>query len=161
MATKNQKLQNILRLYKRTTGKTEVVMRSVAEFAAQMGMKLPKQPDPLDMLAHEFAVAAREEYRTDRATGKRYRANHVYPAHVNGKQMSLWIDIDEAPRKPILKSFSKRRDQMVDDGVQLSLDIDHWNHVNPTEESIVVDLDLNDPIEWRKNAPLDEMKKAS
>jgi len=74
--------------------------------------------------------------------------------------LHLWIDIDEAPRKHIHKSLIARREQMVGDGLHLTLDADHWNNIHPAEEPIVMPLDFTDDIEWRKNAP-DEDKKAA
>jgi hypothetical protein len=42
---------------------------------------------------------------------------------------------------------------MVGDGLQLTLDADHWNSVNPTETPITIPMDFTDDIEWRKNTP--------
>ena len=42
---------------------------------------------------------------------------------------------------------------MIGDGLQLTLDMEHWNSANPKEEPIVLPMDLTDDIEWRKNAP--------
>jgi hypothetical protein len=65
----------------------------------------------------------------------------------------VWVDIDEAPRKIMLKSLVNRREQMVGDGLQLTLDADHWNNIHPSEEPIVMPLDFTDDVEWRKNGP--------
>jgi hypothetical protein len=71
-----------------------------------------------------------------------------------GEQMSFWIDIDDKPpRKKMLKSLVNRREQMVGDGYQLTLDADHWNIICPDEEPITMPMDLAPDIEWRKNAP--------
>jgi len=67
--------------------------------------------------------------------------------------MTFWVDIDEAPRKHMHKSLVNRREQMVGDGLQLTLDSDHWNSINPNEEPINLPIDFTDDIEWRKNAP--------
>ena len=40
---------------------------------------------------------------------------------------------------------------MVDDGLQLTFDADHWNNAHPNEEPIAIPLDFTDDIEWRKN----------
>jgi len=53
----------------------------------------------------------------------------------------------------MLKSLINRREQMVGDGLQLTLDVDHWNGINPKEEPIQIPLDLTDDVEWRKNSP--------
>lgn len=147
----NQAFQEAIRLYKRKTGLSEVDLKEVAKFAVeQLGYKLPEPVDPLDVLAKKIAVAAREETRTDKSTGRPYRVNHAVPKQ--GSQQSLWIDIDEAPRPLIQKSFIKRRDGILGDALQLSLDMDHWNSVNSTEEPILIPMDFTEDVEERKNA---------
>ena len=42
---------------------------------------------------------------------------------------------------------------MVDDGYQLTLDLEHWNRINPDQEPIELPMDLIPDIEWRKNTP--------
>ena len=42
---------------------------------------------------------------------------------------------------------------MVDDGYQLTLDLEHWNRTNASEEPIELPMDLSPDIEWRKNTP--------
>jgi len=160
MTTRKKEMQRFIRYYKDETGNTEVNMHEVAEFAVKKGWSLPKPKDPLDLLSRQFADAAREEFRKDKRTGKPYRANHAIPEKKVGGQGTLWIDIDEAPRKPMLKSLINRREQMVGDGLQLTLDTDHWNGIHSDEEPIVMPLDFTDDIEWRKNAP-NEDEKAS
>ena len=159
MATKHQVMQRLIRHYKDETGKTEVNMKEVAKFALSKGWKTPPPIDPLDRLAKEFAQAAREEIRHDKKTGRPYRANHSIIIPQGEDQLHLWIDIDEAPRKPMYKSLIMRREQMVGDGLQLTLDQDHWNGIHPDEEPINLPMDFTDDIEWRKNAP-HEQKKA-
>jgi hypothetical protein len=53
-------------------------------------------------------------------------------------------------------SSTNRREQSVSDMVQLKLDVDHWNRVNPDKEPIIVQTDLTDDVEWRINAPTDD-----
>ena len=77
-------MQRLIRLYKETTGESEVDMHKVAKFATERDWPLPKPRDPLAMLAKEFTQAARQEYRQDPKTGKAYRANHALPATVGG-----------------------------------------------------------------------------
>lgn len=128
-------------------------MHEVVKYAVKLGWKLPKPKDPLDMLAQNFTRAARQEMRYDKETGRPYRANHALPVTQGDTQLHLWIDIDEAKRKPMQKSCVNRREQMVGDGLQLTLDVDHWNSINKDEEPIVMPMDFTDDIEWRKNAP--------
>lgn len=59
------------------------------------------------------------------------------------------------------KSLKQRREQMVGDAVQLTLDWTHWNRVNPAEEPIELPLDFQPDVEWELNAPdEDDDKKA-
>ena len=153
MANKFQLMQRIIRQYKDETGEKEVDMHKVARFAARRGWDLPTPADPLDLLAKEFARAARQEVRYDKETGQPYRVNHAIPAQGPKGQLKLWIDIDEAPRKPMVKSLVNRREQMVGDGLQLTLDAEHWNRIHSEEEPIIMPLDFTDDVEWRKNAP--------
>lgn len=158
MATKNQKLWQLIRMYKEETGRTDVDMHEVARYIAGKGWPLPKPPDPLDLLAKELSQAAREEVRRDGHTGRPYRVNHAYTEVHGTHQLTLWVDIDEAPRTSMLKCFYLRREQMVGDGLQLFLDAEHWNGVHGSEEPIHIDLDLTDDINWRVNAPGEEEK---
>lgn len=153
LATKFRKMQDVIRWYKSTTGQTEVDMREVAKFAVARGWRLPEPQSPIERLAREFAEAAREEIRHDDATGRPYRANHVFVTKQGDIQLHLWVDIDEAPRKPMFKSLMMRREQMVADGLQLTYDADHWNRIHPNEEPIQIPMDFTDDIEWRKNGP--------
>jgi hypothetical protein len=160
MATKHQEMQRLIRHYKDVTKKTEINMHEVAQFAVGKGWPLPRPIAALDRLAKEFSEAAREEIRHDKKTGKPYRANHALTTAYGAKQLTLWVDIDEASRKPMVKSLVQRREQMVGDGLQLTLDAMHWNNIHPNEEPIKLPLDLTDDVEWRLNAP-DEGEKAS
>jgi len=137
----------LLRQYKSETGKTDVDMKEVAEWATSMGVRLPRVPDPIDLLAAEFAQAAREETKLDAKTGHPYRVNHF----IRYGQLSLWIDIDEAPRGKMQMSLTLRREQMVGDGLQLTLDAEHWNNIHPKEAPLVIPLDFTEDVEWRKN----------
>lgn len=155
--TKNVQMQRLIRQYKDKTGKTEVGMREVAEYAHANGWPLPKPADPMDLLAKAFSEAAREEYRHDAKTGRPYRVNHaVSQSAPNGAQFTFWVDIDETNRKYMEKSAVQRREQVVGDVVQLSFDLDHWNSMHPDEEPIRLQTDFSDDVEWRKNAPDDK-----
>jgi hypothetical protein len=161
LATKHHQMQRFIRYYKDETGKTEVDMKEVAKFAVANGWELPQPSNPLDRLAKEFSQAAREETRYDKKTGRPYRANHAVPLPKGGEQLRIWIDIDEAPRKPMRKSLIMRREQMVGDGLQLTLDADHWNNIHPEEDPINIPMDFTDDIEERKHAPGDKKRQST
>jgi hypothetical protein len=154
MSTKKHEMQRFIRFYKEQTGKKQVEMREVAKLAVLNGWPLPEPVDPYDRLTKQFTDAAREEIRYDKKTGKPYRANHAVPRHQSGGAHQYdWIDIDEAPRKPMMKSLVLRRDQMVGDAYHLTLDADHWNSIHSDEEPITLPLDFTDDVNWRKNGP--------
>jgi hypothetical protein len=159
MLTTTQERQRFIRYYKEKTGKEDVVMKEVAQFAVKMGWKLPPPTDPIDRLAKQFAEAAREEIRHDKKTERPYRANHAITTMQGNQQLTFWIDIDEAPRHKTLKALMQYREEMVGEAVIVTNCADHWNSVNPQEEPITIPLDFTDDVSWRLNAP--EEVKAS
>ena len=158
MPTRYQQMQEMIRQYREQTGNDAVDMREVTAWVVKRyHWKLPEPVSPLDRLTKEFSAAAREQTRKDPVTGRSYRANHAVPVRNSSGQLSfVWVDIDTAPRQPMFKSLMQRREQMVGDALQLSLDADHWNSIHPAEEPIKPPLDFADDVEWRKNAPDDE-----
>jgi hypothetical protein len=160
MSSKHQKLQHFIERYRRETGKVDIDMHDVAKFAIANGYKPPTPPDPATILARDFSDAARQQTRSDDQTGKPYRVWHAYSQRQGDRQLTLWIDIDEAPRNKMWMSLQKRREQMVGDGVQLTLDADHWNRKHHADEPIAVPMDFTEDVEWRKNAPDDDEEVA-
>lgn len=156
MPRKSTEMQALMHMYVQQTGNTAVDMREVAKFAVGKGWPLPTPKSAIDRLAEQFAAAAREEMRKDDVTGRPYRANLA----VTSKQGTLWMDADTAPRGFAQKAFVQRREQMVGDAVQLTLDLVHWNRVNPQEEPIEMPMDFQPDVDWRLNAPNDDEKAA-
>jgi len=150
LSNKNQNLQKQIRYYKDEVGEKEVDLKKVADWMMAKGYPRPIPKTPTELLATELAAAAREETRYDKTTGRPYRANHALWT----PQGNLWFDIDEnPPRKKMVMSLMKRREQMVGDGLQLSLDADHWNGENAKEEPIQIPLDFEMDVAIRKLAP--------
>lgn len=152
MSSKHHEMQAVIRQYRDESGESDVDMKKVAQFAVSLGWPLAPPADPIELLAREFARAAREEIKYDEATGHPYRVNHVFQPQAG--QAKLWMDIDNTntTRPKMVKSLAVRREQMVGDGLQLSYDADHWNSINPDQEPIQIQLDFTDDVEWRKNA---------
>lgn len=149
--SKRQDMQRFIRHYKDTTGETEIDMRKVAQFAQQMGWKMPVPPSPIDLLAKQFTDAAHEVREYDKKTGRPYRVWHAIPA-TGQPSLFNYVDIDEANRNQMLKSANIRREQMISDGYNLTLDLDHWNSINPEDKPIELPMDLTLDIEIRKAA---------
>jgi hypothetical protein len=146
MATYSQQMQGLFARYKAEIAAEPADLREVGAWAIREGLWHPKPSDLQERFAREMADALREEYRTDSA-GRRYRAKHAVRAtNFDGKQMSLWDDIDTAPRPHMEKAFAQRRRQIVSDSHQLRLDVDHFNSANPVEEPIQLILDFTDDV---------------
>lgn len=113
----------------------------------------------MDVLAQLFADAARLEIRHDPKTDNPYRANHAVPRRAATGQLSFWwIDIDDPQTTPTnMRAFLvMRRGQMVDDGLQLTFDMEHWNSIRPTDAHIDLPTDLTFDVELRKAAREDD-----
>jgi hypothetical protein len=148
--SKRQERQRFLRYYKEQTGESELDMHKVAAFAKRFGWDMPKPPSDVDMLAKLFADDAQAERKYDDKTGKPYRVYHAIPVKSGQLNLFVYVDIDEATRSQMLKSAVNRREQMISDGYQLTLDLDHWNSVHASEEPIELPMDLTLDIEIRK-----------
>jgi hypothetical protein len=153
MSHGHKEMQYIIRQWKEATGKHEIDMHEVAAFAHKMGWPLPPPITPLERLAKEFSQAAREETRQDEKTGQPYRVYHAFTPDGKGSQGMLWIDIDEAPRKIMVKSTVMRREQVVGDMVQLYLDLEHWNRTHPKDKPIVLETDVTPDVQERLAGP--------
>lgn len=159
--TKAQQMQTIIKRYREETGKDSVDMHDVAKYAAGLGWPLPKPKTALERLSEQFSNAAREEVRRDEVTGKPYRANLAVTTWQGSVQMTLWTDIDVAPRLIAHRSFQQRREQMIGDAVQLTFDVMHWNRINEEKEMpIEMPMDFTDDVQWRINAPDDNEEAA-
>lgn len=111
---------------------------------------MPIPPSDVDMLAKLFADDAQAERKVDDETGKPYRVYHAIPATSGQLNLFVYVDIDEATRNQMLKSAVNRREQMVSDGYNLTLDLDHWNRVNSDKAPISLPTDFNLDIAIRK-----------
>lgn len=158
--SKRQERQRFIRHYKEETGATEIDMHEVAKFAQRMGWKMPTPPTAVDLLAKQFAEDAQAERKYDEKTGKPYRVYQAIPVQSGQLNMFVYVDIDEATPSQMRKSAVHRREQMVSDGYQLTLDLEHWNRVNSDKEPITLPMDLTLDIEIRRAAEDDESDAA-
>lgn len=156
--------QRFIRHWMDETGETEVDMHAVARMAMQMGWKAPPPVTEEDRLAQQFKDAARQDIRHDRRTGRPYRGYHAVPKKsADGQLIFSYIDIDDPNTKP--ESFRKacvmRREQTVDDQVQLRLDQIHWNDQRPIEQRVeILPADLEFDIALRL-ASMDDRDEAA
>jgi hypothetical protein len=143
-------------LWKQATGNVEIDMDEVAKFAHEKhGWPLPPPLSGIARLAKQFAKAARQVTKQDTHSGRPYRVYHAFPAGEDKQGRMLWFDIDDdhATHEQMLKSAVRRREQMVGDAVQLTLDLDHWNRKHPNFPAILLPNDLQPDVDWRLNGP--------
>ena len=148
MSEKHRIMQRIIEEWQHKTGNTEIDMKAVSLYAIGKGWPAPAPLTPEERLAKEFSQAAREATKIDEATGHPYRVYHAVTMDGHGQGV-FWVNIDAAPRKHMVKSARNRREQAVGDMVQLTLDLNHWNRVNPAEEPIIAEGDLSPDIAER------------
>lgn len=154
IVNRNEKLQALIQRYKAETGAAAVDMEAVAEWAIERGATLPQPKTARELFAAQLADAARAEYRVDPKTGLSYRANHALrQRRHDGRQYTLWVDMEDATRDQMLFSLSDRRQQVVGDTVHLKIDEMIWNSKHPEEEQIQLDMDFTYDVEERLNSP--------
>ncbi|MFM0212160.1 hypothetical protein PQQ96_32725 [Paraburkholderia sediminicola] len=152
--TRNEQYQALMQLYKTETGSKVVDMDAMADWCIHRGVALPKPKSARDLLVAQLSDAARAEYRQDPKTGLSYRANHALRmTKADGKQLTLWVDIEDATRPQMLLSLTSRRQQMVGDAVHLKIDEMIWNNHHPDEQPIQQVMDFTEDVEERLNSP--------
>ena len=151
---RNEQLQALIQRYKAETGQKAVDLDVVAGWAIERGATLPKPKTARELFAAQLADAARAEYRVDPKTGLSYRANHALrQRNHDGRQYTLWVDMDDATRGQMLYSLTDRRQQMVGDAVHLKIDEMIWNSKHADEEQIQLLMDFTFDVEERLNSP--------
>ena len=157
--------QRFIRHWMDETGESEIDMHAVARMALKMGWKAPPPVTEEDRLAKLFKDAARQDIRHDRKTGRPYRGYHAFPrTSTDGQLVFSYIDIDDPKTKP--DSFRKacvlRREQTVDDQLQLRLDQLHWNDNRPADQQVeILPADLEFDIELRLASMDDKGEEAA
>jgi hypothetical protein len=150
MAGHKEQLQKFFKMYEQETGDSSVTITAhdVAAWAIRKGLWEPRKVDFVNQLADELAKAWREEYRTDKY-GRRYRAKHARKERSDGRNLTLWADIDDdsAPRSHFEGAFAQRRQQIVGDCLQLKTDVDVYNDRNKHVEPIQIILDFTQDVE--------------
>lgn len=151
---RNEQLQALIQRYKAETGQKAVDLDVVAGWAIELGATPPKPKTARELFAAQLADAARAEYRVDPKTGLSYRANHALrQRNHDGRQYTLWVDMEDATRGQMLYSLTDRRQQMVGDAVHLKIDEMIWNNKHAEEEQIQLPMDFTYDVEERLNSP--------
>jgi hypothetical protein len=146
MASYNQQLQDIFTKYEQEVSKEPADLKVVGAWAIAKGLWKPRPVDMSASFARDMADALREQMRVDKA-GRRYRAK--IPAKsktADGVPLFVWADIDTASRPHAEKGFAYRRQSIVSDCYQLSIDADHYNSIHKDEAPIQPVLNFEDDV---------------
>ena len=149
MATYRQQLQHVWHQYIKEHGVEPSTLRDALEWGVGKGLVEVPEVDPLAKLVDDMATALREEYAVDGA-GRRYRVNHAVRVTRGGVQYTFWAMMPDAPRAFMQKAFIQRREQIVDDCVQLSTDVEAYNGMNSDQPPIQMLFDFRDDVEERR-----------
>ena len=131
--------------YFQETQSVTATTADLAEWAIRTGRWTPPRNIAMRLCKEDFARALREEYIKD-DNGQPVRAKHVLRERHGDKQLYLWADIRNAPRKHIEGSFRQRREQVVGDLRQLDRDNAYWKKHHPQEKPIQIPTDFTDDV---------------
>ncbi|MBF0372026.1 MAG: hypothetical protein HQL39_01255 [Alphaproteobacteria bacterium] len=148
MPTYKEQLQRVWRQYEHEHGHVPATAREAVQWGVARAMIDVPEVDPLAKLTEDMATALREEYATD-PHGRRYRVNHAVRVTRSGVQYTFWAVMKDAPREHMQKSFIQRREQIVDDCVQLSTDVEAYNAMKSEQTPIQMVLDFRDDVSER------------
>lgn len=149
MASYKEQLQRVWHLYEKEHGSVPATTRDAVRWGASRGMIQVPEVDPYSKLAEDMSTALREEYAVD-GDGRRYRVNHAVRATRGGVQYTFWAIMKDAPREHMQKAFVQRREQIVDDCVQLSTDVEAYNAMNSDQMPLPMLLDFRDDVAERR-----------
>jgi hypothetical protein len=153
MASRDQIIQRLARIYREEHGVADIDPLAFAAYLLENGVRPPPAPTPLELMAKAAKRALKQEVRRDDVTGRPYHGWQAVPQSdpATGQLKFSYFDTDDAPREPMLKALVIRVGQMIDDGVQVTFDAEHWNRVNPQEAPLEVEemMDLREQVQWR------------
>lgn len=78
-----------------------------------------------------------------------YRANHAFKEKHGDKQLTIWVQLENATHPQMRASATNRRDGIIADCAQLKKDSIVWNTKNPNEEQINMVLDFEEDVNER------------
>lgn len=154
MANFAEQLQRIVELY-RNSGKSWPASSSeIAEWAVAHDLFALSRGIAVSQCAEMLARAMREEYITD-SKGRIVRKYHAARMRRDGRQQTLWAELETASRPHMELAFAQRRQQIVGDCRQLKTDVDSYNDRHPSERAIQLAFDFTNDL--AELAQLDEV----
>lgn len=145
MANFAEQMRRLFEEYTAEMGGQPVSLDQVAEWAVSMGRYQPEPRSVLKLCREALANSLREEKRIDQE-GREYRAKHSVRESIGGTQLTLWGDIDTAPRVFMEKSFAQRRKGIAADCYQIKQDVDHFNDERAGSNPWQIVLDFSEDV---------------
>lgn len=145
MAGSASQLQAIVRKYRLAGMTWPASSNAIADWAMPKGLWHPHPSAARRQCARELARAMRQDYITD-AKGRRVRAMHAVTRRESDRQTFLWDDVRTAPREHMALAFMQRRERIVQDCRQLSLDAASYNDAHPKDEPIQIVFDFMEDL---------------
>lgn len=148
----------LIERFKSDTGKEQWTNLELAEYAmVYHGVEPPQAKTPAELLARKFSTLARQATRIDHISGIPYRTYQAVKGHFDSTgQGLLWLETDKASRDQMVGAKTLRREQVIGDLFQLNADVEHWNRINPDEETIEVDNNFEPDVQERMASYGDE-----
>lgn len=148
----SEQLRELWKRYRDEVSVDPVDLKTVAAWAIEQELWVPRPIDLNTSLANDLAQALREEKRTDKS-GREYRANiPVRSRAKDGTTLFEWADIDDAPRLHVEKNVQQERRSVASDLYALMMKVDHYNAAHPDEDPIQLILQFDDDIAEMKIA---------
>jgi hypothetical protein len=148
--TKRERLQEIVAEYRSAGQAWPATATDIAWWAIRHHKWEAEPRSQADECARELAEAMREEYFTD-SHGRHVRKKHAVRTTEllpDGKyrQLTLWVDIEDAEPQQMRTALQQRRAQVLGDCIQLKTDVDWYNENNKHEATIQMSFDFSEDI---------------
>lgn len=148
MMSRSEQLQAVWRRYEAEHGYEPTGTRPVVDWAVNNGLLELPHVNARDVLASQMSRALREETAVD-AHGREYRVNHAVRITRDGVQQTMWGIFGYAPDAHMEGSFTLRREQIVGDCLQLRIDVEAYNDLDPTRTPYQLELNFREDVEER------------
>jgi hypothetical protein len=161
MVSKKVELQRWSRVFREREGR-DLSSHEIAEMLKAEGWPMPKPKDEIDLLAKQVSDAEGEETIYDEVLGDSVGRNICYKVEgPDGKQITLWGELDTSTRKKMDGHKTLLRDQSVGDVYQATIKCMRWNRLHPGEQQILFEPDFTPDMEWLLAAKQAKGKKAA
>ena len=120
------------------------------DWAVKNGKMVPRPEDIRKIFRRQVSTALRQVHRTN-DEGITYRAKQCVTIVEEGKQRTLWFDVDWNGTPGLRqRAVKQRREAIANDVYRAMSDVEHMNYAYPNDEPIQFELDFTEDYEERK-----------